>query len=203
MRRIESVLLAFALVAALAPAGAAVAADPAVSGTIVTKEKVALTPAAVAVVTIVDQEATGAAGSIIGQQRIDGAAFPVSFSVPYDAGAIDPDRSYALFASIVDGGRTYQSVEPVPVITGGPTSGITVQVVPVPSGAGTVTGSMARTDDASLSAEAVAIAALIRQDTGTLVARQVIPDPGSGTIAFAIPYDPGIIDPGATYVVRV
>ena len=40
---------------------------------------------------------------IVGEQRIDGAALPAEFSVPYDDAAIDTTHSYALYASVVDG----------------------------------------------------------------------------------------------------
>ena len=201
MRRTESLLLAIVLLAALVPAGAAVAAGSAVSGTITTQEKVALTPAAVAVVTLVDQTAGGNGGAIVAQQRITGAQFPVPYSVAYDAGAIDPGHSYAVFATVVDGGKTWQSAEPVPVITGGPTSGVAIPVVSAPSGAGEVTGTIVRKDKSALTPDAVAIAALIRQDTGTLIARQVIPAITTEPIPFTIAY-PDVIDPDATYVVR-
>jgi uncharacterized lipoprotein YbaY len=115
MRRIESLLLAALLLAALVPAGGAVAAGGTVSGTLTTTAKVALTGNAVAVVTLVDQAAAGTAGTILGQQRIAGAQFPVAFSVAYDAAAVDSKGSYAVFASVVDGSATYESGGPVPV----------------------------------------------------------------------------------------
>ncbi|HYO44196.1 MAG TPA: YbaY family lipoprotein [Candidatus Limnocylindrales bacterium] len=203
MRRIESLLVAVVLLVALLPMGTAVAAGTAVTGTLETREKLALSGGAVAVVTLVDQAAAGNAGTIIGQQRIAGAQFPVSFSVGYDAAVIDPQGSYALFASIVDGSKTYESVEPVPVITGGPTSGVAVTVyAQSPEATDRVAGTMTRNDKSALGPEAVAIAALIRQDTGTMVARQVIPSVPSGAVPFSIAFDPSVIDPGAIYVVR-
>ena len=53
--------------------------------------------------------------------------------------------------------------------------------------AGEVTGTIVRTDETALTPEAVAIAALVRQDTGTLVARQVIPSITAEPIPFTIP----------------
>ena len=171
------------------------------SGTVTTKEKVALTPAAVAVVTLVDQSAGGTGGAIVGQQRITGAQFPVPYAVTYDTGAIDPDHSYAVFATVVDGAKTWQSSEPVPVITGGPTEGVAIPVSSVPSDGGEVTGTIVRKDKSALTPEAVAIAALVREDTGTLIARAVIPDITTEPIPFTIAY-PDVIDPDATYIVR-
>ena len=73
---------------------------------------------------IVGQEANSTAGGIVGYQRIDNATTPVAFTVAYDTSSIDPRQSYALFGSIIDGSTVYQTFEPVPVITGGPTSGV-------------------------------------------------------------------------------
>ena len=53
----------------------------------------------------------------------------------------------------------------------------------------------------ALTDAAVAYAVLLKADTGTLIARQVIPEPPSGPIPFTITGDPGLIDPTATYVV--
>ena len=78
MRRLPSLLVVAVIVAALLPAGAAVGAGSAVTGTVVTKGKIALGADAVAVVTLVDQEAGGSGGAIVGQQRISGAQFPVA-----------------------------------------------------------------------------------------------------------------------------
>ena len=78
------------------------------------REKVTLSPNAVAVFSIVDQQATPNAGGIVGEQRIDGATTPVEFSVPYDTTSINPKQSYAMFGSVIDGSTVYQSFEPVP-----------------------------------------------------------------------------------------
>ena len=201
MRKLFALLIPLLLLAGVVPAGSALGAQATVTGTITTKEKVALTPAAVAVVTLVDQSAGGTGGAIVGQQRITGAQFPVPYSVTYDTGAIDPDHSYAVFATVVDGAKTWQSPEPVPVITGGPTEGVAIPVSSVPSDGGEVTGTIVRKDKTALTPEAVAIAALVNEDTGTLIARQVIPDITTEPIPFTIAY-PDVIDPGATYIVR-
>jgi hypothetical protein len=93
----------------------------------------------------------------------------------------------------VSGSRTYESRGPVPVITGGAVSGVTIPVATTSCTAtGKVAGSMTRSDTATLSVDAVAIAALIRQDTGTIVARQVIVAVPHGAVAFSVSYDPGV-----------
>ena len=96
-----------------------------------------------------------------------------------------------------DGGKTLQNAEPVPVITGGPTSGVDRprDVRAVRGGDGDGHGTIVRDDKTALTPEAVAFAALVSEDTGTLVARQVIPSTTAEPIPFAIPFDPGVIDP--------
>ena len=204
MPRKLSALVAIAVLAALLlPATQVIAAPATVTGTITIREKVTLSPNAVAFISIVGQQADPSAGGIVGFQRIDGATAPVQFSVPYDTTQIDPKQSYALFASIVDGSTAYQSFEPVPVITGGPTSGVDVVVTNAPpSVPGAVTGTITSSAKLSLSSSAVAVAALVNSTTGTMVSRQVIPTPGNLPIAFSIAVDPGVIDPADTYVAK-
>ncbi len=180
-----------------------VAATPAaVTGQLALRDRVALSPDAIAVITLVDQDAGPDAGAIIGEQRIDGVSLPTEFAVTYDTDQIDPTHAYALFASVIDGTRTYETMEPVPVITGGPTSDVVLLLAAQPTGSANVTGTIVRSDKRALSGEAVAIAALINADTGTLVERQVIPSPTESPIAFSIPVLMDVIDPTATYVVK-
>ena len=196
-----AVLLAL-IAPVLAQAGpTASAAAATVTGTVTSKEKIALSPDAVTVVTLVDQQVGQAAGTIIGQQAITGGQFPIAFAVPYDSAAIDSTHSYALFASVIDAGTRRQTVEAVPVITGGPTANVALPVVTI-STAASVSGTITKADKTALTGAAVGYAILVNTNTGTLVARQVIPAPGTTPIAFQITYDPGIIDPAATYVVR-
>src|SRR5690349_2298389 len=188
MRRLATLFMVATLVGLLIPITGTAGATATVAGTLVTKAKLTLSPTAVAVVTIVDQQATTSAGTIIGEQRIDAATLPGQFAVTYDDTKIDKTHSYAVYASVVDGGKSYDSIEPVPVITGGPTSGVAVEVfAPSSAATGKVAGTITRTDKTALSPKALAEAALIRQDTGTLVARQVIPLIAKEPIAFAIP----------------
>ncbi|MFI5227280.1 MAG: YbaY family lipoprotein, partial [Candidatus Limnocylindrales bacterium] len=114
-----ALVLAFPIVAT---AGAAAASQ--VTGTLSFTDQIALSKNAVAIVVLLDQTADPNAGAILGEDRIDDpGAVPIAFSVPYTA-AIDQAHSYALYASIVDGTNTWENDEPVPVITGGPTSGV-------------------------------------------------------------------------------
>ena len=161
---------------------ATLAAPAQVTGTLNTAEPVTLGADAVAVITLVDQQAAPSAGVIIGQQRIDGVTLPADFSVDYDDVDVDPTHSYALFASVVDGDTSYQSVEPIPVITGGPTADVAVHARAAlgrRDGRRSPARRRARPRSA-LTPDAVSIVALINQDKGTLVARQVIPDDHGG-----------------------
>jgi len=135
------VTIALVLLALAAPAAPASAAPATVTGTLTIREKVALSPNAVAFVTIVGQQADPSAGGIVGYQRINNATAPVQFSIPYDTGSINPNQSYAAFGSIIDGSTVYQTFEPVPVITGGPTSGVEAETA---AGAGVVAAVWAR-----------------------------------------------------------
>ncbi len=202
MRRTLLVTVLIALVAPfLAQAGpAASAATTSVTGTVTSRDKVALSPSAVTVVTLVDQQAGPTSAVVVGQQSITGGQFPIAFSVPY--GAIDTTHSYALFATTLDAGTTRQTFEAVPAITGGPTAGLVLPVVLMPAATGSITGTITKSDTTALSGAAVAYAILVNTTTGTLIERQVLPAPGATPIAFFIAIDPGVIDPSATYVVK-
>lgn len=175
----------------------------AVTGQLTMTAKIALSTNAVAVVVLVDQTASADGGSIIGLQRINRPGnVPIPFSLPYDASTIQPTHAYALFASLQDGAKVWQNLTAVPVITGGPTSNVQLplQVVAAPPPAA-VSGTIVRKDKSALSPSAVAIAALIKVGTGTVVSSQVLTAPGT-SLAFAVGYDPATVDPAATYVVR-
>jgi len=176
MRRLLALFLPFVLLLGLVPLASVAGAQAAVTGTVASKDKSALGPGAVAVVLLVDQQAGQTGGSVVSIQRVANAQLPLQFSVAYDSAAIDPSHSYALYASVVDGARTLQTFDPTPVITGGPTSGVTLQVVPLPATAtAKLSGTIVRSDKSALSAQAVAVAALVNQNTGTVEAYQVIP----------------------------
>ena len=199
----RAVLIVLAIVwATVTLASPIAAANATVTGRVSFAENVALTASAVAVVTLIDQSPSGDAGAIIGQQRIDSpGTVPIDFSALYDAAAIDATHSYALFASIVDGASVWQNTTAIPVITGGPTSGLDVVPPALPTGLPQLTGRITIDGGGVLTTGAVAIAALIKQETGTLVSRDVRPVSGAQP-AFAISVDPGLLDPAATYVVK-
>jgi len=123
----------------------------------------ALTPQAVAIVTIVDHTAAQDAGAIVGEQRIDApGSVPIAFSVLIDDGAIDQTHAYGLYATVVDGTNVWQNAVGVPVVTGGPTSQIDVPLEAVPaSPPATIKGTIEPPEGTRFGPAAVAITALI------------------------------------------
>src|SRR3954449_5649462 len=97
LRRIAAVAVAMSVLTGVVAVPIA-AATSTVSGSLTYREKVALTPAAVAIVTIIDTTAAADAGVIIGQQVINGpTALPIDFSVLVEADQIDQKHAYALY----------------------------------------------------------------------------------------------------------
>ncbi len=180
------------------------AADVSITGSLTYLERVALSPEAVAIVTIVDTTASPDAGAVIGQQRIDApTGVPIDFSVAVDQDTIDQTHAYALFATISDGSTVWQNRFGEPVITGGPTNAIDLTLPMVaPDPAATVAGTIVPPDGTVLDTSAVAIAALIKVDTGTLIARQVRPVTDAADLSFSIGIEPALIDPTSSYVVK-
>jgi len=170
-----------------------------VTGTITTAEPLAPSTSAVAVVTIVDRSA-GGADVIVGQQRrADPGPSPVKFKVAYDPARIQGDHAYVVFAAILDGGASWQNSDGVPVITGGPTSGVTVEVKRVPgSPPAEVLGQITKDDKISLTGKAVAMAALLDTATGRTVAWTAISPTGQVPIDFRLGFDPATVAPGTS-----
>ena len=169
-----------------------------VSGNLVLALRIALSPLAVAVITLADRSPSGA-GTIIGQQRIDGATGNDAFSVPFDPAAINQKHAYSIVASVIDGTKEYQSL-PVPTITGGPSSGLQVPIaVPTYAQPAQVTGTIAMAQKATLSPTAVAYAVIVNVTTGRVVTRQVIPSPSTVPVPFSVTYDASLVSPDDTY----
>ena len=171
-RRMAGAAIVVALAALFAPAAVASAsgATALFTGSLVSTASVRTGPGAVAVVVLVDQSKGSVAGTVVGLQRIDApGSVPIAFEIPYDGSSIAPTGSYAVFASVQDGTSVWQNLVGVPVITGGPSSDVQVALTPVPAAAATVSGQLAMSSRSALSASAVAIAALVKVDTGTVV----------------------------------
>ena len=148
--------------------------------------------------------AAAEAGSIVGEQRIeDITSTPVAFEVLYDEAVIDPSHSYALYASIVDGELGWNSEAPVPVITGGPKTNVELPVAATAAFPATIEGDIVPPVAADLSPDAVAIAVLVKEETGTLVSVATEVEIASGpSVPFSLGYDPDLVDPGSHYVVE-
>ena len=104
MRKLAALLVSAACCSpALVPAPGAPPRRQPSSGTLREQGRVALGPDAVAMITIVDQQASPDAGAIIGHSASTTRQLPLAFSVTYDDGEIIPRHSYAMFASVNDG----------------------------------------------------------------------------------------------------
>ena len=170
-----------------------------VTGTITTAEPVSPSASAVAVVTIVDRSA-GGADVIVGQQRrADPGPTPITFKVAYDPARIETDHAYVVFAAVLDDGSAWQNGDGVPVITGGPSSDVTVGVSRVPgSPAAEVLGQITKDDKTSLTGKAVAMAALLDTATGRTVAWTAITPTSQVPIDFRLGFDPATVAPDAS-----
>jgi putative lipoprotein len=103
-------LLAFALVACAGPSRESRLAERAafVAGTVTYRERVALRPDALVLVQLQDVSRADAPGLVIGEQRIDSPGqVPIRFQIRYDPTRIDPERTYAISARILQGDRLF------------------------------------------------------------------------------------------------
>ena len=127
---------------------------------------------------------------------------PISFQLSYANADIDPDITYSIAATIVDGDRTWVTNGGTPVITkGNPTSGVELKLVyiaDVLKGAvsGTITGV-----DIELGAEAFSAAVLVDLSSDTRIGIDIQPSPAGVPIPFTVPFDPATINPATSYVV--
>ena len=172
-----------------------------VTGNLVISGKVKLSPTAVAVITLTDRSPSGS-GTIIGQQRIDGATGNDAFAVQFDPAVINQKHAYSIYASVIDGTNQYQNPDPVPTITGGPTDGLQVPVsLPTFQTPAQLTGTLALPAGTVPTTAAVFYAAVVDQTTGRMVTRQVIPSPTTLPVPFAVGYDAALVNPADAYVI--
>ncbi|TGV53717.1 META domain-containing protein [bacterium M00.F.Ca.ET.141.01.1.1] len=83
-----------------------VAAEKAVRGDVIYRERIALPPSAVLSVELADVSLAEAPAKIIGQQKIKPAGqVPISFEIKFDPSVIRPQMTYALQARITVDGR--------------------------------------------------------------------------------------------------
>jgi putative lipoprotein len=91
-----------------------------VTGAVTYRERIALSPDAVLVIEVMEQTPQGAPGNVISQQTVTGPGqVPIPFSVAINPQRIRPEATYVLIARIMDGGRSFTTETPVPVLTQG------------------------------------------------------------------------------------
>lgn len=96
------------------------AGETRVTGSVFYLERIALTPAAVLQVEVVEVAPEGGEASVLGEQTQSGPGqVPIHFSVGVPAERLRPEGSYGVRARITDGGRRFTTPEPVPVLTQG------------------------------------------------------------------------------------
>lgn len=101
-----------------------------VTGAVVYRERIALTPAAMVRVEVVELTPEGSPGAVLGEQTIQSPSqVPIPFSVAIAPQRVRSEARYAVTARIMDGGRVFSTASPVPVLTEGhPSSGVQVLV---------------------------------------------------------------------------
>jgi putative lipoprotein len=95
-------------------AGASVADEPVLTGTVVYLERMLLPAGAVAEVTLEDVSLADAPATSLGTVTVPAHTSPTPFTLPYDAAAITAGHSYALRASIrADGALMFATMDHV------------------------------------------------------------------------------------------
>lgn len=113
--------LAGLLLAAAGPALPAMAAPRVLRGTVSYRERMALPPGAIIEVKLLDVSLADAPSRTIAETRVSGRRIPAPWTLRFDSRQIEPRRSYALQARILDRGRLlFITTERHSVFTGGP-----------------------------------------------------------------------------------
>ena len=94
--------------------------DSAVTGTLSYRELVALSPDAVATVSLLDVSLADVPSVLVEQVVIENPGQPpIAFRIPYFSADVDPSRSYVVSAHISDGNADFITDTAYPVLTGG------------------------------------------------------------------------------------
>ena len=102
-----------------------------VSGTILLREPRALGNNTTAYVKVVD---AGQPSNVLAQTTIEHADKPpIAFTLPIDTAQVNPRRTYAVEAKLIDGERRYLPVLQYPVLTRGAKSNVQIIVAPEPT----------------------------------------------------------------------
>jgi putative lipoprotein len=96
------------------------ASETQVTGSVIYRERIGLTPAAVVQVEVVELTQEGSPGTVIAQQTIQSPSqVPIPFTVAINPQRVRADATYVVNARITDGGRVFSTAAPVPVLTQG------------------------------------------------------------------------------------
>ncbi len=106
------------------------AGETQVTGSVFYLERIALGPEAVVLVEVVEVAPEGGPGAVVGTwTRSSPGQVPIRFSVGVPSERIRPEGAYGVRARISDGGRSFGTSEPVPVLTQGhPSQDVQVRV---------------------------------------------------------------------------
>ena len=172
------------------------------TGSLSFAERAELTPAAQAVVVLVEHSGNPITAQIIESQLItDPGQVPIAFELHYTTEEIDPEALYTVSAAIVDGTRLWASDDGTRVITyGNPTKVELELVLQSDLLKGQVTGEISGTD-VTLAGTGFAAAVVFDETSQVAVGTTVVPAPTGVPIAFSVPFDPAEIDAAAEYVV--
>jgi uncharacterized lipoprotein YbaY len=156
------------------PAAASDSLSGTLSGTVSYLLRIALAPDAVVEVTLQDVSKADAPAEVISTQTIatQGAQVPISYSLKYDPAKIDAKSTYAVRATITEGGKlTWTSTKRYPVLTrGAPVNNIEIIVEQVSQ------------DSAAATPDSATLPAPTGVLTGTVTYRQRIALPPDAVI---------------------
>jgi uncharacterized lipoprotein YbaY len=173
------------------------------TGTLTYPEPAPLSAAARALVVLVEGAGRPTAGSMVASNLMtDIGQKPIGFVLDYSDAAIDPNTTYTVVATIVDGDRVWTTNGGTPVITkGNPGTGVDlVLTYRADLVKGNVTGAISGVD-IELTATAFSAAVIVDLSSDTSVGMDVNLEPISVPIPFKVPFDPATIDADRTYVV--
>ena len=102
------------------------------AGTVSYRERIALAPGSLVIVTLEDTSKADAIATVLGEARIttERNQVPIAFAIEVEPGRIDPRHRYAVRARILDpqGALRWTSTRAYPVVTGGHPNSVDVQV---------------------------------------------------------------------------